>query len=197
MYDLLSCATHLRRHLERVSSSDVQVFSYLGCLLAVYSGVPVVDWEYGFTGTELGAPFSESLVSALSAATNAGWIRIDPSGHLTLTTEGLDELRMLEGLQTCNWRGRFIEGSIISLLSLPAGLIKAAIGQEPTLRPVTQTGSARRLLEGPALELLYQQFEDLAQAVGTGLQDLMLPSTVWLSYLAKAALEQRLPNDDQ
>jgi hypothetical protein len=48
------------------------------------------------------------------------------------------------------------------------------------------------LLDHKGLDLLYEHFDSLRKAVGDETKDLLVPATVWLSYLAETAKRERL-----
>ena len=188
VYDLLQAGDSLERHVERLNASDIHVFAYLACLLALYKGIPAADWGYGFAGTEVGAPYSVELEEAIKETQLANLVSCTEDGFMSFHPDAEGELAMLNSFESCRWRQVFIDAATDSLLNLSAGLVKSAVSLEPNLRPVTRVRSARKLLEGPGLELLYDQFDALAQAVGGKKRDLMVPATVWLTYLARNAM---------
>jgi hypothetical protein len=190
MYDFLCSGLILRRQLNVVTPSDIHLFSYLACLLAVYNGIPASDWGYRFVGTELGSPFSVDLDSASSHGILAGMVtRNEDTGFLEFGHLAEEEVTVLETLDSCGWHKYYIEAAVSSLLSLPPGLVKSAVSQEPNLRPVTRMRSPRKLLEGAGLDLLYEQFESLNSVLHFKAQDLIVPATVWLTFLARKALK--------
>jgi hypothetical protein len=190
MYDFLSSGLILKEQLNTLTASDIHLFSYLACLLAVYRGIPATDWGYRFVGTELGSPFSVDLEDASSDGILAGMItRDEETGFLEFGELAKEEVGVLEKLDSCAWRKYYIEAAVSSLLSLPPGLVKAAVSQEPNLRPVTRMRSPRKLLEGAGLDLLYQQFESLNAVLQFNAEDLIVPATLWLTFLARKALK--------
>jgi hypothetical protein len=57
---------------------------------------------------------------------------------------------------------------------------------EPGLRPVLDVGGTRPLLANVSLDQLHQHFEALLSVLGQT-SDLLVPSTVWLTYLLELA----------
>jgi hypothetical protein len=188
MFDCLSCLEFLSASYPPVMISDVHMFCYLGCLLAVYDGVPVADWGYSFVGTPSGAPFSIDLNEALSAAQSLGILTIDDSDSILLGEGASTELALLRALDSCKWRARYIEAATKTLLNFSSGIVRVAVREEPNLRPVAKSGSSRLLLEGIGLERLYEQFDALSQA-SSGATGLFVPASIWLTYLANKAMQ--------
>lgn len=186
MFDVLAVADAITRQESRVQNSDVHLFAYLACLLAVYQGHPASDWGYFFAGTDLGSPFSPDLVDALEMAAMMGLVVIEDGRWIKVMPISKDELELLRSLESCKWRDPFISAAVSTLLNLPAGLVRSAVSEEPNLRPVHRAGSTRRLLEGVGLDLLYEQFTTLARILGKD-RDLFVPANVWITYLAQQA----------
>jgi hypothetical protein len=188
VFDLLRIGSSLQNYVEKLNASDIHVFSYLACLLAVFKGIPTADWGYSFAGTDVGAPYSVDIEEAIRGAQAASLLNCSADGFMVLQPEAANEMLLLASFGLCSWRHEFLDAATDSVLNLSTGLVKSAVGREPNLRPVTTVRSSRKLLEGPGLELLYEQFDVLAQAVGGRMHDLMVPATVWLTYLARKAL---------
>jgi hypothetical protein len=185
-FDVLYMATRLQYQLGNVADAELHLFGYLSCLLSLYRGNPIADWGYGFAGTKNGSPFSADLQDATrNLELNACLSREDD--HLQITHRGASELEILTALDQNARRTQYLEGASSSLLALPVGMIREAILFEPTLRPAGRLDTTRLLLTGVALDLLYDQFDLLNQAVGLANADLLVPSTVWLTYLAQSS----------
>jgi len=186
MFDCLYLSKRISELTGMANVADVHLFAYLSCLLFVYNGFPAGDWGYSFAGTSLGAPFGADLQDCLGAASMADLLRQDADRFLELTAAGTGELSFLQGLNSCEERIAYLEAAAATLLSMPTGLVKIAIGREPTLRPALALRVSRKLIESPAVELLYEQFRSLTAVIGSG-RDLLIPATVWLTYLNQEA----------
>jgi hypothetical protein len=185
-FDILYMVTRLQDQLGNVADAELHLFGYLSCLLSLYRGNPIADWGYGFAGTRNGSPFSSDLQDAIRNLDLNGCV-VRQNDHLRITPRGTNELEVLMDLDQNKRRLEYLEGASSSLLALPVGMIREAILFEPTLRPAGRLDTARLLLTGVALELLYEQFELLTQAVGSANTDLLVPSTVWLTYLSQSS----------
>jgi len=162
------------------------LFAYLGCLLSLYSGHPVADWGYTFTGTVEGSPFSASVSEAVGALRASSDLLSDTTG-LALSDSGREEYELLRTLPRNAAREEFVAGACSSVLALPVPLVRSAMQQEPALRRVTALAASRPLLEGVDVDVLYEQFQGLASVIGTEIRDLMVPAVAWLTYLVRAA----------
>lgn len=186
VYDALYVSNALQRQLGNAARGEVHLFTYLACLLAVYSHRPTADWTYDFAGTMSGAPFSTELDAAIDDCILSGLLS-SRDDLLILTAVGQQELSELSNVSFCSWRTIYLEASCCSTLMAPVGTVRNALSQEPNLKPVSLLRVSRRLLDKPGLELLYEQFAALHQAIGKDTRDLFVPATVWLAYLSESA----------
>lgn len=185
-FDCLYIGNRLQKALRNFAAAEAHMLAYLACLLSLYRNQPVSDWGYGFSGTRNGSPFSFDLNAAFDALRSAGLVAAQ-GDYFTLTTDGEHECAELSVLSMNQERIECLDGACSCLLTMPIGIVRNALLQEPMLRPVAHLTDARPLLEGPGLELLYEQFKELSAAIGVEVVDLMVPATVWLSYLAGVA----------
>jgi hypothetical protein len=191
-FDSLYIAAALQDNVQYPVVAEIYVLAYLAVLLSLYRRQPVADWGYGFAGTREGSPFSPEIAEALRALTSAGFLR-SREGRIEITESGMEELSSLQTFSQNRDRIGYLEAACSSTLTMPVGVIRHAIAQEPTLRPVSRLATTRPLLDGPYLSKLYDQFEALGQTVGIEHKDLLIPATVWLGYLWRASEMQ----DDQ
>lgn len=190
-FDALSIAIKLTDALNSAGRSEIHLFAYLGCLLALYDKKPVTDWDYQFAGTQDGAPYSTELNESIDAL-----IR---NGNLLANAEAIDfykasddartEYDVLRAFERFGTRDRYLEAACASLLSIPVGRVRMGLRKEPSLSRVAPGKPARQLLEGIAYDELYAQLEALGESLGNVVTDLLVPAVVWLSYLAKDAEE--------
>jgi hypothetical protein len=185
-FDSLYIASALSVNTRPAVVAEVHVFAYLACLLSLYRGHPVSDWGYGFAGTRDGSPFSPEIEEAARALAATGCLQLS-EGHIRITDPGLAELSTLQQLSQNRERMEYLEPALSSALTMPVGVIRYAISQEPTLKPTGRLATTRSLLEGPYLPKLYEQFATLGRTVGVEHKDLLIPATVWLGYLWRAS----------
>lgn len=185
-FDSLYVGRYLERALRNFAEAEVHLFGYLACLLSLYRKQPVSNWGYSFSGTRNGAPFSVELNESLAALKAAGMLRSEGE-FLQLTETGKTECQGLSELSLNQERLVCLDGACGCLLTMPVGVVRNALFQEPMLRPAVRLNDARPLLEGPGLSLIYDQFSELSNAIGVNVSDLLLPATVWLTYLSQTA----------
>jgi hypothetical protein len=187
-FDCLFISLRLQGSFGNSAPGEIHLFAYLGCLLSLYRGRPASDWGYSFAGTRHGSPFSPAIDHALGDLLALG-VLSSKGEYVVVGEEGATEYGELRRLSQNALREEYLEGACSSLLALPVGLIRSALSEEPMLRPSIKLGSTRALLVGPGLDVLHQQFQDLSNAIGVEAHDLLVPATVWLTFLSRGAKE--------
>ncbi|MGJ5816317.1 hypothetical protein [Paludibaculum fermentans] len=181
-FDSLYISEALRKNIQHPVVAELHVFAYLACLLSLYRGQPVAEWGYGFAGTRGGSPFSHELDSAVRTLIALGFLSVS-EGNVRITERGQSELSVLRQFHQNKERIDCLEPATSSALTMPVGVIRHALAQEPTLMPSSQLLTTRTLLDGPYMPRLYEQFAALGRTVGIEHEDLLIPATVWLGYL--------------
>ncbi|GAX88425.1 hypothetical protein [Effusibacillus lacus] len=189
-FDCLSIGKRLDKLLGNLSVAEVQLFSYLSCLLSLYKNHPVSEWGYQFAGTKDGSPFSREIEDSFWYLLKMGCL-IQKGDYYQLTEKGEQQFILLNRIETNNKRVMYHEAACSSLLSLPVGLIREALFNEPELSRVMKLSSTRHLLDGPGLEVIYEHFAALSSAIGVDIQDLLVPSVLWLTFLAQMSQEKQ------
>jgi hypothetical protein len=186
-FDSLSVVDRIGKVLGNATLLEVHLFTYLACLLALYRNEPVAEWGYSFVGTKMGAPYSREIETAVTCSVRNGFLNDSNSGFV-LTERGMTEIQLLSDLSQNSLRQVYLEASCSTLLAFPVGIIREALFNEPGLKRTVMLSSTRPLLTGAPLELLYEQFSKLSQAVGVEIEDLMIPAVVWVAYLSRISL---------
>ena len=83
-FDCLFVANRLQSQRSSISVQEIHLFTYLACLLWLYRERAVSDWGYKFVGTEVGAPFSREIDTALKELLERGYFR-KAHDHIRLT----------------------------------------------------------------------------------------------------------------
>lgn len=185
-YDCLFIVEHLEEPLHGVTEGEVHLFGYLARLLALFRGAPAADWGFRFMRTNWGAPFSREISEALKELGLSGQLRTeaqDAVAPMLCTDEGKALLKVTDELELCRARRPYLEAACSSAAALPVSAIRQAIRSEPTFKSASGHTSPQELLAGPSLELLYEQFGALRDVLGDNAADLLVPSSVWMSYL--------------
>ena len=180
-FDLLFIAEELSLKLGTATVGEIHLFSYLGCLLSLFEGQPVADWGYSFAGLESGSPFSPELQEAYAELERAGFVS-STDNNVAVTELGKQQIDVFNSLKMFMSRKSYLSAACASLLSFPVGMVRNAMSMEPGLRPVFSVGGIRPLLAMASLEQLHEHFDALFNVLGKT-SDLLVPSTVWLTYL--------------
>lgn len=191
IFDALFVCSDLQRVLKGAAVGEIHLFSYLACLLSIFKGQPSSEWGYSFAGVDQGSPFSVDLSEAIDLLIDKGSM-VAAEDLLRLTDSGSEELAFFTNLAIYSDRRPFLSAACSSVLAIPIGTVRTAMTMEPGLRPVVALRSTRALLTDATLEQLYEDFSVVNQAVEGQTEDLMVPATVWLSYLAAIAQEQEV-----
>jgi hypothetical protein len=180
-FDFLFIAEELSLKLGMATVGEIHMFAYLGCLLSLFKGQPVAEWGYSFAGLESGSPFSPELQEAYTELERAGFVTSEGSG-VAVTGLGKQQIEVFNSLKMFVPRMSYLSAACASLLSFPVGMVRNAMSMEPGLRPVLNVGGMRPLLAMASLEQLHEHFDALFSVLGQT-SDLLVPSTVWLTYL--------------
>lgn len=198
IFDVLSIVASHRQAGGSIGRINIQRTAYLSCLLALYRGKPIADWGYRFSKTEFGTPFSAEINDAVEYLSACGALGRTEHGddrvmRFSISESGTAFLGSLRSMRNLNNRSQFLDAAFDSgLIASPATLAEG-IDNEPTVRRALQGEQGKALLEGPAVKLLHEQFEALAEIIGPGGEDLITPSVVWLSYIAGQGPTRRKP----
>ncbi len=190
-YDALALCSRLEVALESVARAEIHLVAYLASLLAIYSGQPSSEWGYRFAVTPDGYPFSPDLDEALGYWIKSGRLLADADGYVRMSEDGTEEFERLGILSEIRRNEKFVHGACGSVLAMPIGLIREALGHEGDLQRVPHVSHAELLPTEVGSELRREQFIALRHSLPLDLKDLMTPAVVWLSYLAETPLQSR------
>ena len=154
-FDILFITEELSLKLGTATVGEIHLFAYLGCLLSLFKGQPVADWDYSFAGLESGSPFSPELQQAYTELERAGFVSSTDS-NVTVTELGKQQIEIFNSLKIFVSRKSYLSAACASLLSFPVGMVRNAMSMEPGLRPVFSVGGIRPLLALASLEQLHE-----------------------------------------
>jgi hypothetical protein len=208
-YDLLHLCAALERSAGGATAAELQVFCYLGALVAVYAGELAEEWPYQFSATPAGAPYSKALSDSLDELRARGSLLDVPAAFrprgdgpapparrwpsptvLVLSDLGHDERRALGRFPSCAARARFLEAAGACTLTQPLASVIDALSYEPGLRRALERPTPTALLEQTALEPAQHQFSVIRDALAesvAGDRDLLVGTSIWLSFLSEVA----------
>lgn len=192
-FDVLELTDQLTATSEGASEGELHMLAYLGCLLAVFDEHHPSWWGYGFTATRTGTPFAIAIRQAVQDSVRAGFLVLEER-VLTLSERGGQELQSLRPLILNRRRERYLEAAAATALTMPLPAMSDALSYEPGLRGALRFMRTKALLDETGITLLEAQFEQLGEALrgSEGRDDLLVPSVVWLTFLAR----QRLIDQD-
>jgi hypothetical protein len=190
-YDVLAIVGALDRSLGGVSRLEAQRFAFLACVLALYKGQPVAEWGYRFARTAFGTPFSAEVNDVLDFLFETGRLAEEDERY-RITPSGETLLKSLSALSLCARRQVYLDASTGSALVIPPGIIFQGLENEPTVQGSKIRTSGATLLDGAALQFLYETFAILTEVLPTTTDDLLAPSVLWLTCLADESLSKRV-----
>jgi hypothetical protein len=181
--DALVIANDSPQSIVPISIVEMHLFSYLGCVLALFQGLPVAAWGYQYAVTSEGFPFSAEFEEARRSIALAGLVDFDEQGLLQPRRPELsDELETV--LSVGYWasqRRPWLRTATECALALPMGSIRYAINQTPGLEMPIKLGQARKLLDVDDVSLLYDEYKIVSSVLGADAEDTLSPAVLWLS----------------
>lgn len=183
-FDTLSLSIRLQVALDQIAQLEIHLFSYLACLLSLYRGQSASEWQYDFAVTKQQPyPYSPDLDLAVRQLIRSGKLE-EQDGYVTPDDSAKEDHEFLSKLSLYSSREEYLDGACSSLLVLPVGRIGSALNRDPDIQGAIALGQNRRLLTESGLDNLHRQFAALSTTLGVGVEDLMIPATVWLTYLS-------------
>jgi len=189
-YDTITIVRELGPTLGGVSRLEVQRASYLSCLLALYRGRPLAEWGYRFARTEFGTPFASEINDALEFLVNSSQL-VEQGVRFHLTRSSQQLLEHLRSLASLAERDEYLHAACGSALAVPPATFSEGLDNEPTVQSAFQRSAGGGLLQGPALQILYEHFDALSNILDEEVGDLLTPSVVWLTSIADRPVSER------
>jgi hypothetical protein len=181
--DVLVIANDSPQSIIPISVIEMHLFSYLGCVLALFQGLPIAAWGYQYAVTSEGFPFSAEFEEARKSIVLAGLAEFDEQGLLQPRQPDLShELETI--LSLGHWaseRRPWLRTATECALALPMGSIRYAINQTPGLAMPIKLGQARKLLDTDDVSLLYDEYKIVSTVLGADAEDTLSPAVLWLS----------------
>jgi hypothetical protein len=184
-YDALYVCDALSRFAGGAAAVELHLFAYLACLISVYDGRGPQEWQYEFVSTPAGAPYAETLAQESDRLRAAGRL-LDSGPLLMLSSVGRDDLDAFRQFGSNRARRPHLNAACSAATLLPLPTVAYAITQEPGLRHALSARAPRTLLGDAELLLVDEQFRAVAGALvdqGGEHHDLLVPTSLWLSYL--------------
>lgn len=179
-FDVLFILEQLGAIQPRPTSAETHLVAYLACLVRLYTGRPVSEWGYVFALAE-GRPFAAEIEQALNNLQSRGLVSVDSEQELTITTRGRAELGALTRLHLGK-RATVLDAACTACSSLPLPSVRGALLQDAQVGPLARLQQSSILFEGPSLQLMHRQFEELRKGTGEVSTDPTLPAMLWVAY---------------
>lgn len=193
-FDVGFVCAQLERNLGGLRPAEIHSVTYLSCLLSIYDGCAPGAWEYLYTSTKAGTPFSPDIDQAIDRML-AGALLAEDGQLLVLSEKGRGLLQGLRALPSLSGRERFLEPACSVTLTMPLPAVTEALLHEPQLEAAVSLGQLRPLLDETGLAVVRPHLVGLRAAMSEHgpLRDLIVPAIVWMSYLSRS-LEQTGPS---
>jgi hypothetical protein len=180
--DALFVAGDAPKSLLPMSIVEMHLFSYLGCILALFRGKAIGDWGYSYAVTTEGFPFSAEFEDGRTTLVLSGLLDSDDNGLLhPRRAELMAELETVVSLGPWADRRPLLRAAMECALALPLGSIRYAIGQTPGIASAVRLRQRRRLLDPDDVSLLYDEYKVVSLVLGPDVQDVLSPAVIWLS----------------
>lgn len=184
IFDTLFIVNRAEDQYESLSLTEVTFLSYFACLLSLYKGNPVSEWDYSFLRNEQGAPVSAELLEACELLLTKGQLK-KTNGCYHITSEGKERLAFIMNMELFKHRQEYLQtacdclltGTIVELLNT---LSKDAVITESSVHTMKYLNSE----DNSAISRLYQQFGVVKKAIGDR-KNLFVPAVSWLEYLKR------------
>lgn len=182
-HDCLAVTVGAPRSVAPFSITEVHLFSYLGCLLAVYEGQPVSDWGYQFALTRAGYPFSAQLDVAMRHLANSRLIQITTAEEVEPLEGAFEELCQLRTMPSWQGRRRWLDTAIECSLAMPVSIVKHAVIARDDLTGLAVSGP-RAMISETYVARIHAERTAIEQALGGTPPNLLAPAVAWLSLYA-------------
>jgi hypothetical protein len=165
-----------------ISVTELHLFCYLACVVALFRGNPISDWGYSFAITSEGFPFSADLEKARQHLYRSGVVDVDSGGLMApRRTELTAELGIVLTLRDWSSRRDWLKAAVDCALALPIGAIRHAVTRSPGVETPFLLGQRSHLLNHPDVELLYEEYKIVSSVLGPEAKDALSPAVLWLS----------------
>ena len=193
-FDSLAITAHLTGVIGPVTRWEINLFSYLACLMSLYRGNPPTDWGYQFAATGSGSPFSFELDTAIDQGIQFGFLE-EQDYLISVSHRGREELNILSTLSELYKRLAFVEPACSSTLAMPVGFVRAAVQKDSSVRSATSLRINRNLLEDWSLIQVQDQLGLVRSALGSTPVDLLSPAITWILHFSTEDLLESTAED--
>ena len=187
VFDSLSITNHLQDTLGAVSFAEMCLYGYFACWLYTYRTGNPDYWDYRFTASGTGAPFSRDLSIATEHLLRVGHL-VDTAGRMSISERGQEELHVLSEWSTVRTRTEYIEAACSTSLVLPSGVLRGAMSTDADIFAARNLGSSREMFSEEALTQMNIDFKTIRQSLGKLEEDLLAALAIWATYMSERVL---------
>ncbi|RZK15169.1 MAG: hypothetical protein EOO43_15425 [Flavobacterium sp.] len=177
-FDSLSLAHKLDNFLDGFRLEEIHLFSYFASILFLYRQNPVSDWQYRFTISSTGYPFSDAINDATSRHIQNGLFE-EKGTFYSISSRGTDEFNKFKILPTFKRREEFLTPACTTSIIVPYSDTLRALLSDPEISKVKALANSSWLEQTN----IYQKFDEISKAVGVSAQDLVIPAVTWINYI--------------
>ena len=181
-FDASCLMSEVKPSLVPVSVSELHLYVYLACIIALWRGNAIGNWGYTFALTSEGFPFSPELEQGRKKLVHRGTVKLDHDGDMVPDQASLleEQSSLFSELRWVD-RRNFISAAANCALTLPGGSIRYAIGRSPGFGSAVALGQNSPLLTEFDIDAIYAEYQVIAEALNDQEIDLLSPAVVWLS----------------
>ncbi|WP_419851238.1 hypothetical protein [Candidatus Poriferisocius sp.] len=193
-FDVLHLTWRIANSSMHAKTEEVHALAYLACILSVFCEQPAEMWGYRFAVTGSGAPYAESIDTAIERLAASGMIESAAGTH-RLSTVGKTMRDSTATHSDPSSRLPYLDAAANTTLALALPVATAAVMKEPQLRTAVELAQRRTLLDAAGLAVLEPHFDGLRslaveQHGEAGDTSLFATAVLWLRYLRAETLQE-------
>lgn len=165
---------------------ELHVFSYLSCMLSLWRGHVLSDWNYTFILSSSPVPFAADIGSSTVWLVDQGLVEHDPMiGRVQITPLGSAKLNDIAHLGQISWRRKFHD--VVAYLLGRFSINRAVLAtlHDPLLQQMGRTHQRSDLLDPITVRLVREDFNQLVKVIGQTADQVPLESVsaLWMQAL--------------
>lgn len=177
-FDSLSLAHKLDNFLDGFKLEEIHLFSYFSSILFLYKKNPVSAWQYRFTISDTGYPFSEAIFEATTRHIQNGLFE-EKGTFYSITSRGTDEFNKFNVLPTFSKREEYLSAACTTSILVPYSQTLRALLNDPVIAKAKEINNKSWLEQSN----IYQKFDEISRAVGVSAEDLIIPAVTWINFI--------------
>lgn len=131
-FDVISILLSVSEFGLDLSESEIQILSYLSCLLAMYDGKKYSEWGYEYSITSLNCPYSHDLSESLAILEKQGKVQVK-DGYYFVVEETYKLFHKLSPLSLFQTRTKYTRTASSCLADINIAEMRTAVMSFPEL----------------------------------------------------------------